>query len=346
MDLGHLLAPSLAPRVADQLAAIERRLYAVTSAPGGLVQRSSRHLLAAGGKRFRPLVVVLAASAIDPATDPRPVRDAAVSVELLHLSTLYHDDVIDAAATRRGVASVNARWGDRLAVMAGNRLTALSLEAAADVGDEVPSLLARTYASLVAGERLEARLAGRLETGIPAYLEAIDGKTASLVAAAARAGAAAAAATPATRDAAEAWGRTIGLAYQVADDVLDLTGTAAQAGKPVGNDLALGVYTWPLLDALTTSAGGALRRLLDGPLPHDPAVVNRAVAIVRACGSLDRATALVKHLLVRADGHLAELPAGAASRALRELGRTLVPDVEMAPAATAVPSRPVQAVGV
>lgn len=346
MDLGHLLAPSLVPRVADRLAAVERRLHAVTAAPGGLAQRSSRHLLAAGGKRFRPLVVVLAASAVDQAAEPRPVRDAAVSVELLHLSTLYHDDVIDAAATRRGVASVNARWGDRLAVMAGNRLTALSLEAAADAGDEIPALLARTYTSLVAGERLEARLAGRLDAGVAAYLEVIDGKTASLVAAAARAGTVAAGAMPAVRDAAEAWGRAIGLAYQVADDVLDLTGTAARAGKPVGNDLALGVYTWPLLDALTTSAAGALRRLLGGPLPHDPAVVDEAVAIVRACGSLDRAIALVHHLLTRADRHLAALPAGVASRALHDLGRTLVPHIATVTSATAVPTRQVQAVGV
>ncbi|MBS3939413.1 MAG: polyprenyl synthetase family protein [Actinobacteria bacterium] len=344
MELGHLLAPSLVTRVAEGLDAVEQRLRALTSSPGGLVRHSSRHLLAAGGKRFRPLVAVLAASAVDPDIAATRPRDAAVAVELLHLSTLYHDDVIDAAQMRRGVVSVNARWGERLAVIAGDRLTALSLEAAADAGDEVPALLARTYARLVAGERLETRLVGRLDAGVPAYLDVVDGKTASLIAAAARSGGVAAGATTADRDALEAWGRTIGAAFQVADDLLDLTGTAAEAGKPVGHDLALGVYTWPVLDAMTTPAAATLRRLLHGPLPHEPDVVRRSVAVVRAAGSIERATALVHRLLARADQHLERLPAGAATRALGDLGRTLVPAPEVPPSVPAAP-REIQAVG-
>lgn len=343
VDLGHLLPASPAARLAEGLDAVERRLHAVTSSPAGLVARTSRHLLVAGGKRFRPLVALLAAEAVDPYAPARRPRDAAVAVELLHLSTLYHDDVIDAAATRRGVPSVNARWGDRLAVLAGNRLTALAIEVAADAGDEIPALLARTYARLVAGERLETRLVGRLDAGQSAYLEVVDGKTASLVAAAARAGAVAADAAPVVRDALEAWGRTVGVAFQLADDLLDLTGTEAAVGKPVGHDLALGVYTWPVLEAMTTPAADTLRHLLQGGHPHSSEVVRRAVAALHACGSLQRASVLVGRLLDRADRHLDALPPGPAVEALRELGRTLVPAPQRPP--VVVRHRAVQAVG-
>ena len=344
MDIGHLLAPRLADHVAGRLVAVEQRLHALTSSPTPLTRQVSRHLLAAGGRRFRPLVTLLAASAVDPHAPPFRARDAAVAVELLHLSTLHHDDVIDAADTRRGVASVNARWGDRLAVVAGNRLTGLALEASADAGGEVPALLARTYARLVAGERLETRLLGRLDAGLDAYLEVVDGKTASLVAAAARAGAAAADADPTARDALEAWGRDTGVAFQVADDLLDLTATRAEAGKPVGHDLTLCVYTWPLLDAMATSAAPSLRRLLRGPLPHPPRDVGRAVAVLHECGSIERASTFVRHLLQRADAHLDRLPPTPAVRALRDLGRTLVPAPERG--AVVVGQRAVQAVGV
>lgn len=343
VDLGQLLPSSLVTPVTDGLDAVERRLHAVTAASTGLTQLSCRHLLAAGGKRFRPLVALLAAVAAAPAAPGRRARDVAVAVELLHLSTLYHDDVIDAADVRRGVPSANRRFGDRLAVVAGNRLTALALEAAADVGGEVPGLLARTYARLVAGERLETRLVGRLDAGQGVYLEVIDGKTAALVAASARAGAAAADAPARTRDALESWGRTVGLAFQVADDLLDLTATQHEAGKPVGHDVELGVYTWPVLDALATTSGDELRRLLAGPLPHPPEVVAQAVALIASSGSIERATRFVHRLLQRADGHLDALPAGPATQALRGLGRSLVPldDVRT----VAVPRLEAQAVG-
>lgn len=325
MDLGHLLPPRLAMRMAAALHAVERRLHELTGATDGLARASSRHLLAAGGKRFRPLVALLAAEATNHRASSRPVRDVAVAVELLHLSTLYHDDVIDGADTRRGVASANRRFGDRVAVAAGDRLTALALEAATEVGDEVPALLARTYGRLVAGEHLETRLVGRLDGGRTAYLEVVDGKTASLVATAARAGAVAAGADAPTRDAIEAWGRTVGVAFQVADDLLDLTATAAEAGKPVTHDIADGVYTWPVLDALTTAAGDPLRCLLRGPLPHPPDVVARALEHLHACGAFERTMQFVRRLLAAADHHLDALPSSHAATALRDLGHSLVP---------------------
>ena len=319
-----LLEPRLRAGTAAHLMQVEQRLRAVTGSTDPLAERSGRHLLDAGGKRFRPLLTLLVADALGRDGDDRRVA-AACAVELLHLSTLYHDDVIDGAATRRGVSSANARWGERLAVFAGDRLTALAMAASADAGDEVPALIARTYRRLVEGERREADLVGRTDGGITGYLDVVDGKTASLVAAAARGGAAVTGAAGPVRDGIEAWGRTVGVAFQVADDLLDLTATPASAGKPVGRDLAVGVYTWPILAAIGTPSGPRLRTVLQGPPPLTRRAVEEAMEIVHACGAVARAGRLVEHLLDRADGHLTVLPPGPARDGLRALARTLVP---------------------
>ncbi|MFA9428852.1 polyprenyl synthetase family protein [Egicoccus sp. AB-alg2] len=332
MDPLNLLEPPLRADAAARLEAVEGRLHAAVAARDPLADRSSRHLLTAGGKRFRPLVTVLVATALG-----APGRDrltaAACASELLHLSTLYHDDVIDGADVRRGVPSANARWGERLAVLAGDRLTALAFEAAADAGDEVPGLLARTYRRLVEGERLEASLVGRIDVGVTGYLEVVDGKTASLIAAAARAGAAMAGAAPAMRTRAEAWGRTLGVAFQLADDLLDLTASAEVAGKPVGHDLELGVYTWPVLDAIGSPAGVRLQTVLRDPPPHPRPAVEEAMQIVHGCGAVTRAGRLVERFLDRADDHLGALPPGPARTSLRTLGRALVPPPAAVPSA-------------
>ncbi|MFA9445377.1 polyprenyl synthetase family protein [Egicoccus sp. AB-alg6-2] len=325
MEFLHLLAPPVRGWLDERLGEVDQRLHALAGSATPLTDRSGRHLLSAGGKRFRPLVTLLVAAALDADATPARIRDAAASVELLHLSTLCHDDVIDGAATRRGVPSVNARWGERLAVAVGDRLTALAFEAAAGVGDELPALMSRTYRRLVEGERLETRLVGRLDGGPGAYLDVVDGKTASLLAAAARAGAVTTDTPGAVRAGIESWGRTVGVAFQLADDLQDLTATEARAGKPVGRDLELGVYTWPVLDASASRTGARLRTVLAAPPPHPPRVVEEAMGIVRSSGSLERADALVQRLLDRADHHLEILPPGPACSALRALSRTLVP---------------------
>ncbi|GGI04475.1 polyprenyl synthetase family protein [Egicoccus halophilus] len=331
--IAHIDAP-LRHWLTSRLQEVEDGLATAVSSPVALADRTGHHLLAAGGKRFRPLVTLLVGASVSP-TPPERLLDAAMACELLHLSTLYHDDVIDAASTRRGVPSVNATWGERLAVLAGDRLTALAFASAAAAGSETPGVLAGTYRRLVEGERHETLLLGRLDGGVAAYLDVVDGKTASLLAAAAHVGAAVADATSVRRQAAEAWGRTLGVAFQLADDLLDLTATADDTGKPVGNDLRLGVYTWPVLDAVEGHAGRHLRRVLAAPPPHPADVVEEAIDIVRTSGALERAEATVDRLLARADDHLAVLPDGGARHGLRELARSLVPS---GTASAAVPS--------
>jgi len=335
VDPLDLLEPRLRAGTAARLEQVEQRLRAVTGSSDPLAHRSGRHLLDAGGKRFRPLLTLLVADAVGRDHDHRVA--AACAVELLHLSTLYHDDVIDGAETRRGVSSANARWGERLAVFAGDRLTALAVAASADAGDEVPALIARTYRRLVEGERREADLLGRIDGGVAGYLDVVDGKTASLVATAARAGAAVAGASGLVRDGIEDWGRTVGVAFQLADDLLDLTATPEAAGKPVGRDLEVGVYTWPILDAIGTPSGPRLRTVLQGPPPHPRRAVEEAMEIVHACGAVARAGRLVAHLLDRADGHLTVLPCGPARDGLWALAHTLVPPAVTAHRPTRLP---------
>jgi heptaprenyl diphosphate synthase len=310
-----------------------------------IVDTACNHLVRAGGKGVRPLVSVLAATAVGEVT-PR-THVAAASCELLHLSTLYHDDVIDDADLRRGAPSVNRAWGERVAVLAGNRLTAMALEAAGRAGGSIPAVVASTYRQLVEGEHRETQLLGCTDHGLADYLAVIDGKTASLIGAAAHVGALSTDARPGHVDGLAAWGRTVGQAYQVADDLLDLTATSASTGKPAGHDVRQGVFTLPLLDALTGPDGDELRGLLTGGAPYPPAIVERVLDLVRASGALVRAATLIDELLARADEHLAALPAGPARRALRDLARSVVPNPGGAPGpatdtvGTASPSPPV-----
>ena len=294
-----------------------------------VVDTACTHLVRAGGKGFRPLVSVLTAAAVGDVT--HRTHAAAAACELLHLSTLYHDDVIDDADLRRGTSSANRAWGDRLAVLAGNRLTALALEVASCAGAEVATIVAATYRQLVEGERRESQLVGCTEYDIADYLRVIDGKTASLIAAAAQVGAISVDARGPEVDAVTAWGRAVGRAYQVADDLLDLTASSAETGKPAGHDLRQGVFTLPLLDAMSGPDGEELRGLLARARPYPRASVERVLALVRRGDAIERASRRVGELLDRADEALDTLPPSPARSALQGLARSVIPTVPSAP---------------
>jgi heptaprenyl diphosphate synthase len=332
----------------EHLDAVAVVIDEATRSSDPIVDTACNHLVRAGGKGFRPLVSVLAATAVGEVTTRTHV--AAACCELLHLSTLYHDDVIDDAELRRGAPSANRTWGERVAVLAGNRLTAMALEVAGRAGGSIPAVVASTYRQLVEGEHRETQLLGCTDHGLADYLAVIDGKTASLIGAAAHVGALSTDARPGHVDALAKWGRTVGQAYQVADDLLDMTATSASTGKPAAHDVRQGVFTLPLLDAINGPGGDELRGLLTGGAPYPPATVERVLDLVRASGALERAAALVDELLSRADEHLAALPAGPARRALHDLARSVVPnpggrsEPTTHAAGTAPPSPPVPVV--
>jgi heptaprenyl diphosphate synthase len=272
---------SVLPSMTTDLARVEEQLLDSVRSDEEFLTEIASHLISAGGKRVRPgFCIAAAATAL---TSDGPASAAAltggVSVELVHLGSLYHDDVMDEAEVRRTVDSVNARWGNLRAILAGDFLLARASELAAGLGVEVAGLLAATISRLCEGQLLEIQHAHDLGRTEEAYLRSIEGKTASLLAAACRIGGIVAEAPASHIDALTTFGRSYGMAFQLVDDVLDLVATEEQLGKPSGHDLEEGVYTLPVLRTLAGPDGDELRELLTPSL--DEPARHKALAIVR-----------------------------------------------------------------
>ncbi len=219
------------------------------------------HLLRAGGKRIRPALVMTCSRAGVPG---RPATDlAAVAIELVHLATLYHDDVMDETAMRRGVPTVHANWGIQVAVLAGDYLFARGSELGAQAGGEVPGILARAIADVCQGQIAETWSANDPGRGVEEFLDTIAKKTAALFRASCELGAATATAPAAAREALVAYGFHLGMAFQIVDDLLDLLGDEDVTGKPAGTDLKEGIYTLPVIYACRRDPSLA-RRLAEG----------------------------------------------------------------------------------
>ena len=270
------------------------------------------HLIYAGGKRLRPLLAVASATNGErPATHEDLL--GGVSLELMHLASLYHDDVMDEADVRRNVDSVNARYGNLVAIVAGDYLMARSATIAADLGVEVAGLLARTLAWLTRGQVSEVRTAFSVERTEDDYYEAIEGKTASLMSSSCRVGAITAQLPSIETAALAEFGRCFGMIYQLRDDVLDMTATDNQLGKPAGQDLAEGIYNLPTLFALRDpQVGVELRNILGAALDDEDR--ERARKLVVATDGVAQTVAAAERFLAMANEALEVLP----SRGLRE----------------------------
>lgn len=320
------------PHVWERLAEVEERLLEAATSDDPYLTKIAQHLLLAGGKRFRPLLALLAAEfgpgEDRPARDRRPV-EAAVSVELIHVGSLYHDDVIDESDVRRGAPSVNANWTNTVAILAGDFLMARASEVAATyLSQESVRLLAVTYAELVEGQTRELQLIGSLNHSLAEYERVIAGKTASLIRTSARLGAMAADAESAVVEALTTWAWELGIVFQLADDALDLVGTEDSLGKPAGSDIREGKFTLPVLAAAQDESGGRLRQLLSQPRPYSDAVADEAISLLRAGGWVDRAIDAALARVASAHQGLDVLPSGPAKTSLAELGRYLVDQVE------------------
>ena len=272
--------------MADGLRRTEDELRKVVESDDPFLTEVARHLIDAGGKRVRPALAITASLVLDEDPDVAlwAVIRGGVAVELVHQGSLYHDDIMDDAETRRTVQSVNARWGNLEAILAGDYLLARASEIAADLGTEVAGLLAATIAALCEGQVREVRHAFDVDRSEEAYLASISGKTASLLATAARIGAIVADHSRDVVDAVTDFGHNYGMAFQVVDDLLDVTATDEELGKPSGNDLVEGTYTLPVIRALGGPAGDDLRSLLGGPI--DSAGRDRARELGRADGAI------------------------------------------------------------
>ena len=302
--------------MADGLRRTEDELRKVVESDDPFLTEMARHLIDAGGKRVRPALAITASLVLDEDPDVAPwaVIRGGVAVELVHQGSLYHDDVIDDAETRRTVQSVNARWGNLEAILAGDYLLARASEIAADLGTEVAGRLAATIAALCEGQVREVRHAFDVDRSEEAYLASISGKTASLLATAARIGAIVADHSRDVVDAVTDFGHNYGMAFQVVDDLLDVTATDEELGKPSGNDLMEGTYTLPVIRALAGPAGDDLRSLLGGPI--DSTGRDRARELVRADGAISSTRETAVGYLADARGAIAGLPANPAVGAM------------------------------
>ena len=288
------------------------------------VTETSLHLIRAGGKRFRPLFTLLGAQ-MGPRPDSPDVVTAAAVVELIHLATLYHDDVMDSATMRRGAESANARWDNTVAILTGDFLFAHASRLVADLGPEAVRIIAETFAELVTGQMRETRGPRSDEDPVEHYLTVIAEKTGSLIATAGRYGGMFSGCTPEQTASLQRFGAVIGTAFQISDDVIDISSASEDSGKTPGTDLREGVHTLPMLFALQGTGPDAdrLRVLLAEPITDD-ALVDEALTLLRASDGIARARDVLAAQAKEAQRELDQLPSCAAGTALRTLTTYMV----------------------
>ena len=299
---------ALAADVIEGLARVEDGLHQAARAQHELLAEASRHLIGAGGKRFRATLVLLAAQFGD-ARDERIVPSA-VAIELTHLATLYHDDVMDEAAVRRGLPSANSRWDNTVAILTGDFLFARASQILADLGPEAIRIQAETFTRLVSGQVAETVGPRPGEDPLGHYLGVVTEKTASLIATSGRFGAMFSGAPQSVVDRITPACEALGIAYQLCDDILDVASESAQSGKTPGTDLREGVLTLPMLHALRSSGAGDTRlaELLSRGELTDPALHAEALALLRAHPAMEMARADTRRWAATARQEILALP--------------------------------------
>ncbi len=310
-----VLDADLEARLRARMEEVEQALLRHVRSEAGFVTEAARHLMQAGGKRFRPLLVLLAAETGDASRDG--VLTAACVVELTHLASLYHDDVMDEADLRRGAESANARWDNHVAILTGDFLFARASELTADLGAEAVRIQARTFGRLVEGQMLETLGPSDDQDPLEHYLRVVAGKTGSLIATSARYGARFAGASDDVEEALTEYGEKVGVAFQLSDDILDVASETELSGKTPGTDLREGVPTLPVLIAKrsTDPADARLRELLDADLGDD-ALHAEALTLLRAHPAMAEARAYVVSLAEEAKQLLKVLPESGVRTAL------------------------------
>jgi heptaprenyl diphosphate synthase len=305
----------------SQLELIDAALLRAAEADSEMVTEAAQHIIAAGGKRFRPLLVVLG-SYLGPREATEDVVKAAVVVELTHVASLYHDDVMDEAGIRRGSPSANSRWGNTVAILVGDLLFARASDIVCDLGPEFVRLQARTFSRLVQGQIAET--VGPSDTDpLDHYLQVVADKTGSLIATSALFGSKISNAAPQLQRVMAEFGEQIGIVFQLSDDIIDIT--SDQTGKTPGTDLREGIPTLPTLLARRSDdpADVRLLQLLDSDL-HDDGALHEVLDLLRRHPCIDQAREEVRRRADAARALLDPLPIGPARDALDDLCTTVV----------------------
>lgn len=321
VDLGD---PELERAITGGMRASEEQLIRELSSGEEFLVEHVRHLADAGGKRFRPMFALLSAQ-----FGPRPQADevvtAATVVEMTHLATLYHDDVMDEADMRRGVPSANARWNNSVAILSGDYLFAVASRLMAKLGTETVAHFAKTFGDLVTGQMRESIGCPDGADEIEHYLQVIREKTGVLIASSGYLGALHSGADEKTVEALSTYGGLIGVVFQIVDDIIDIASDTSQSGKVPGTDLREGVFTLPVLYALREEGevGDRLREILVGPVTDD-ALLAEALELLERSSGPARALEQVRELMAEAEAAIADLPEVPAKDALRHVANYTV----------------------
>ena len=310
---------------ATDLSRVEEALREAAKTDDDFLTEVASHLIPAGGKRLRPAFLIASALALDPAGDAsdrltEEMVRGGVAVELVHLGSLYHDDVMDEAETRRGIEAVNHRWGNLTAILAGDFLLAKASELAASLGTEVAELLAATIGRLCEGQVRELQLIYDVTRNEEQYLQAIAGKTAELYATSCRIGGIVGGAERDVINKLTEFGHAYGMAFQVVDDIPDLVATDEELGKPSGNDIREGVYTLPVIRMI--ASGDPVKELLGGPLDEKTRDQARAAVVngPEIASSIETAQIFVD----RALSPVEDLPATPGMQGMRDAATNLL----------------------
>ena len=312
------LDPSLEADLAIGMQGVEELLREHIKGDYPLVEETSRHLVAAGGKRLRPLLTLISSHFGD--SNRKEIVPAAVVCELTHLATLYHDDVMDEAPLRRGVESANNRWGNTIAILTGDYLFSKASDLLADLGPEAVRLQARTFERLVIGQIMETQGPQNGEDPLAHYLRVVGDKTGSLIATSARFGGMLSGAPREVTETLTKFGEQIGIAFQLADDVIDIASESNQSGKTPGTDLREGVPTLVTLNVMASTKveDADLQRLLSAPI-HDEDTVAQVLRALRKHDGLDQAREQLGQVAKQARAALGPLPLTPATAALFSL---------------------------
>ncbi len=310
---------------ATDLSRVEEALRAAAKTDDDFLTEVASHLIPAGGKRLRPAFLIASALALDPAGDAsdrltEEMVRGGVAVELVHLGSLYHDDVMDEAETRRGIEAVNHRWGNLTAILAGDFLLAKASELAASLGTEVAELLAATIGRLCEGQVRELQLIYDVTRNEEQYLQAIAGKTAELYATSCRIGGIVGGAERDVINKLTEFGHAYGMAFQVVDDILDLVATDEELGKPSGNDIREGVYTLPVIRMI--ASGDPVKELLGGPL--DEKTRDQARTAVVKGPEIASSIETAQNFVDRALSTVEDLPATPGMQGMRDAATNLL----------------------
>jgi heptaprenyl diphosphate synthase len=305
--------------VRDGVARVEALMSEELGRADALMSEAVQHLFQAGGKRFRPLFTVLSAQ-LGPEPDAWQVSVAGAVIELVHLATLYHDDVMDEAQVRRGASSANARWSNNIAILAGDYLFATASRLVSRLGPDAVRIIADTFALLVTGQMRETRGAADQVDSIDHYLKVVYEKTACLISASGRFGATFSGADDEQVERLARLGGIVGTAFQISDDIIDIASDPDESGKVPGTDLREGVHTLPVLYALREDGPDAdrLRELLSGPIEDDDELAE-ALRLLRASEGITKAKETVAGYAKQAEQELALLPDGPGRQALATL---------------------------